>query len=64
VLLEELRARSHSSCSSTGIHIDTGDGCSVPVAYAETIVVPAAVGAYTVRAAGAGSARVVNAYVR
>jgi uncharacterized protein YjlB len=47
-----------------GVIIDTGDGSSVAVAYAETIVVPAAVGVYTMRVAGAGSARVVKAYVR
>jgi hypothetical protein len=47
-----------------GITIRTADGMQVGLAYAETIVVPAAAGAYTVRAFGTSRVRVVKAYVR
>jgi len=47
-----------------GITICTNDGVHVDLVYAETIVVPAATGAYTVRAVGADRVRVVKAYVR
>jgi uncharacterized protein YjlB len=47
-----------------GIIIRTRDGAEVDLAYAETIVVPAAAGAYDIRAVGAGLVRVVKAHVR
>lgn len=47
-----------------GITICTDEGVQVELAYAETVVVPAATGAYTVRAVGADRVRVVKAYVR
>jgi mannose-6-phosphate isomerase class I len=66
VVGEDTAGRFHvlNVVDGDGVIIDTGDGTSVAVAYAETIVVPAAVGAYTMRVAGAGPARVVKAYVR
>lgn len=47
-----------------GITIRTSDGVQVELAYAETIVVPAAAGAYTIRSVGADRVRVVKAHVR
>ncbi len=48
----------------SGISIGTGDGVEVELAYAETVVVPAAVGPYTVRALGSERVLVVKAHVR
>lgn len=48
----------------SGITIRTCDGVQVELAYAETIVVPAAAGAYTIRAVGPDRVRVVKAHVR
>ena len=42
----------------------TSTGVTVGLAYAETAVVPAAVGAYTVKAWEPETVRVVKAYVR
>ncbi len=47
-----------------GITIGTSTGMVLRLAYAETAVVPAAVGAYTVKPWGAAKVRVVKAYVR
>ncbi len=47
-----------------GVSIVSGGGDEMTLAYAETAVVPAAVGAYTVSAWGASPARVVKAFVR
>jgi len=46
-----------------GVEIDAS-GRVHPLAYAETLVVPASVGPYTIRRVGSGSARVVKALVR
>jgi mannose-6-phosphate isomerase class I len=46
-----------------GITIITSTGATVGLAYAETAVVPASVGAYTVKAWEPGTVRVVKAYV-
>ena len=46
-----------------GIEIEAGGGVH-PLAYAETVVVPASVGAYSLRRVGDGPARVVKALVR
>jgi mannose-6-phosphate isomerase class I len=47
-----------------GITITTSTGVHQHLAYAETVVVPAAVGAYTLTASGPKNVRVVKAYVR
>jgi mannose-6-phosphate isomerase class I len=47
-----------------GVLIETTDGIRHSLAYAETIVIPAAVGAYSVRNAGPGPVRLVKALVR
>jgi hypothetical protein len=47
-----------------GVLVETADGPAHSLAYAETLLVPAAVGGYTVRAAGTSPARVVKAFVR
>jgi len=47
-----------------GITIITSNGAMQGLAYAETVVVPAAVGAYTVKAWGPGQVRVVKACVQ
>ncbi|WP_217553760.1 class I mannose-6-phosphate isomerase [Streptomyces sp. GbtcB6] len=47
-----------------GILLETSDGHRRELAYAETLTVPAAVGAYRVRALGAGPVRYVKALVR
>jgi hypothetical protein len=46
-----------------GIHVTTSTGATHDVAYAETVVVPAAVGMYRIAAAGADQVRVVKAVV-
>ena len=48
----------------TGVLVESAAGASHPLAYAETIVVPAAVGHYTVRSLGPERTRVVTAAVR
>lgn len=47
-----------------GVSLRTKHGVEIPLAYAETIVVPAAAGGYTIRAIGAEPVRVVKAFVR
>jgi len=47
-----------------GVTVHTAAGDRHELAYAETLTVPAAVGRYTLRAAGAGPVRVVKALVR
>ncbi|MEV0908929.1 class I mannose-6-phosphate isomerase [Streptomyces hokutonensis] len=47
-----------------GIRLETSGGHSYELAYAETLTVPASVGAYRVRALGAGPVRWVKALVR
>ncbi|MFD3453249.1 class I mannose-6-phosphate isomerase [Streptomyces sp. NPDC058691] len=47
-----------------GAVVETAAGHRVTLAYAETLVVPAAVGRYTVAPLGAGGARLVKALVR
>ncbi|WP_019074182.1 class I mannose-6-phosphate isomerase [Streptomyces hokutonensis] len=47
-----------------GILLETSGGHSFELAYAETLTVPASVGAYRVRALGAGPVRCVKALVR
>ena len=47
-----------------GILLETSGGHSYELAYAETLTVPASVGAYRVRALGAGPVRCVKALVR
>ena len=44
--------------------IETADGRTHDLAFAETLTVPAAVGQYSVRAADGGPVRVVKALVR
>jgi mannose-6-phosphate isomerase class I len=46
------------------VEIETGAGDVHPLAYAETIVIPAAVGAYRIRRVRGGSCKVVKALVR
>jgi hypothetical protein len=46
-----------------GILVETPDGAAHPLVYAETLVVPAAVGDYAVRALGSGGVRVAKALV-
>ncbi|HWI34596.1 MAG TPA: mannose-6-phosphate isomerase, partial [Lapillicoccus sp.] len=48
----------------SGVTIETADGYRHPLAYAETLLVPAAVGRYTLRRHGHGAVRVVKALVR
>ena len=47
-----------------GILVETPDGGAHSLVYAETLVVPAAVGEYSVRALGSGTVRVAKALVR
>lgn len=47
-----------------GVVIEATSGASHVLVYAETLVVPAAVGPYTLKSLGAGGARVVKALVR
>ena len=47
-----------------GVLIETGDGASHPLNYAETIVIPAAAGRYSLRGIGKGPVQVVKALVR
>jgi mannose-6-phosphate isomerase class I len=47
-----------------GVRMDTGAGHTHCVHYAETLVVPAAVGAYTLTALGATETRIVKAFVK
>lgn len=47
-----------------GVSVSTGDGTTHHLAYAETMVIPAAVGSYYVQAAAPGKVRVVKALVR
>jgi mannose-6-phosphate isomerase class I len=48
----------------SGVTIETADGYRHPLAYAESLLVPAAVGRYTLRRHGDGEVRVVKALVR
>lgn len=48
----------------SGVTIQTTEGYRHPLAYAETLLVPAAVGRYTLRRHGDGRVRVVKALVR
>ena len=48
----------------SGVTIETADGYRHPLAYAETLLVPAAVGQYTLRRHGDARVRVVKALVR
>jgi mannose-6-phosphate isomerase class I len=45
------------------VEIETASGATHPLAYAETIVVPATVGQYRIRRVRGGSSKVVKAYV-
>jgi mannose-6-phosphate isomerase class I len=47
-----------------GVLVETAGGRAHSLAYAETLLVPAAVGGYTLRAAGTSPARLVKAFVR
>jgi mannose-6-phosphate isomerase class I len=47
-----------------GVSVEADDGSVYVLAYAETLTVPASVGAYRVRALGAGPVRYVKAFVR
>lgn len=47
-----------------GVLVETAEGPAHFLAYAETLLVPAAVGSYTLRAAGPSPVRVVKAFVR
>ena len=47
-----------------GVLIETGDRATHPLNYAETIVIPAAVGRYSLRGIGKGPVQVVKALVR
>ena len=47
-----------------GVLVETAGGPAHSLAYAETLLVPAAVGPYTLRAAGTSPVRVVKAFVR
>ncbi|NGN64947.1 hypothetical protein G5C51_13695, partial [Streptomyces sp. A7024] len=47
-----------------GVVIETAAGDRHALSYAETLTVPAAVGAYTLRAVGGGPVKVVKALVR
>lgn len=63
---EDTAGRFHvlNVVEGTGITIITSTGAVVELAYAETAVVPASVGAYTVEAWEPETVRVVKAYVR
>jgi mannose-6-phosphate isomerase class I len=47
-----------------GVQVETASGAVHPLAYAETLVIPASVGAYSIRPSGPGTARVIKALVR
>jgi len=47
-----------------GVELETASGHYHVLAYAETLTVPASVGAYRVRALGSGPIRYVKAIVR
>jgi hypothetical protein len=47
-----------------GVELETESGSRHPLAYAETIVVPAAVGRYEIRRTRGGPCKVVKAFVR
>jgi len=63
---EETAGRFHvlNVVEGAGITIITSTGALMRLAYAETAVVPAAVGAYAVKAWGPEKVRVAKAYVR
>ena len=62
---DDTRGRFHvlNLVEGDGIEIATASGDVHPLSFAETIVVPAAVGAYRMRRIGAGSCKVVKALV-
>lgn len=66
MLAEDTFGRFHvlNVVEGAGITMRTTDGTEVALAYAETIVVPAAAGGYSIRAVGADRVRVVKALVR
>ncbi|NUP51795.1 MAG: hypothetical protein HOW97_31425 [Catenulispora sp.] len=47
-----------------GVMVETGDGHAHPLAYAETLVIPASVGSYVLRPMGSERVRIVKARVR
>jgi mannose-6-phosphate isomerase class I len=63
---DDTRGRFHvlNVVEGDGVEIRTASGIGHALAYAETIVVPASVGAYTIRRIGDSPARVVKALVR
>jgi mannose-6-phosphate isomerase class I len=64
--LEEAAGRSHvlNVVEGAGVTVITSTGTRLRLAYAETAVVPATVGAYAVKSWRPGKVRVVKAYVR
>jgi len=65
-IADDTRGRFHALNLVAGEQVDivTAAGHVHPLAYAETIVVPAAVGAYRVRRRSGGPCKVVKAFVR
>lgn len=63
---DDTRGRFHvlNVVEGSGVEISTSSGAHLQLAFAETALIPAAVGAYAVAAAGSRPARVVKALVR
>jgi mannose-6-phosphate isomerase class I len=64
-ILDDTTGRFHilNVAAGEGAVIETRDGRTHPLAFAETITIPAAVGPYRIRALGGGEVRIVKALV-